>query len=299
MNVAQSERKILKLANIFVNSNNFLSSQMSISYRALIARRNQIKAKPNKNHLINLMTCFSDNDVILFCFNFRVCMTSWPGASIILIRGHKHLQECAYIGDDSSEELEELLEIAEEKGIGDLHFSSPESPANRVELLTKHRPGVEFHDERLRENKESFTFSPLQELAKDSEDNISGKRMKALLSLLPHKANKFKSNVVYNNNTHIGKQVDRLKNQLKIEIENRERLNKTGATGKQIPSTLNILDFMKLQQADHVHKVRGTNIGNHETENVQISLNENASNNKSDDTAKRYAYLCFHFFFSL
>lgn len=208
---------------------------------------------------------------------------------MILIRGHKHLQECAYIGDDSSEELEELLEIAEEKGIGGLQFSSPESPANRVELLTKHRPGVEFHDERLRENKESFTFSPLQELAKDSEDNISGKRMKVLLSLLPHKANKFKANIVYNT-THIGKQVDRLKNQLKIEIENREKLNKTGATGKQIPSTMNIQDFIKLQQADHVHKVRGTNIGNHETENVQISPDENSSDDKANGQTNGYAF---------
>lgn len=189
---------------------------------------------------------------------------------MILIRGHKHLQQCAYIGDDSSEELEELLEIAEEQGISNLHLSSPESPANRVDLLTKHRPGIEFHDDRLRENKESFTFSPLQELAKDSEDNISGKRMKELLGLLPRKANKFKTNIVYNN-THITSHVDRLKNQLKAEIENREKLNKTGATGKQIPNKLNLNEFIKLQQADHVHKVRETNIGNHETENVQIA----------------------------
>lgn len=227
------------------------------------------------------MTCFLLFCRFFFCFlfvYFRV--NSWPGASLILIRGHKHLQECAYIGDDSSEELEELLEVAEEKGITDLHFiSSPESPANRVELLTKHRPGIEFHDDRLRENKESFTFSPLQELAKDSEDNISGKRMKALLNLLPHKANKFKANVVVNNTgaTKLSI-VDRLKNQLKIEIENREKLNKTGAIGKQLPKPLNIQDFANIQRADHIHKVRGTNIGNHEAENVQI-----ASNNQIDD----------------
>lgn len=41
---------------------------------------------------------------IKHCLHFR-----WPGASLIMIRGHKHLQECAYIGDDSSEELEEIL----------------------------------------------------------------------------------------------------------------------------------------------------------------------------------------------
>lgn len=34
----------------------------------------------------------------------------WPGASLIMIKGYKHLQECAYIGDDSSEEVDELLE---------------------------------------------------------------------------------------------------------------------------------------------------------------------------------------------
>jgi len=32
----------------------------------------------------------------------------WPGASIIVIKGHKHLKECAYIGDNSSEELDEV-----------------------------------------------------------------------------------------------------------------------------------------------------------------------------------------------
>ncbi|XP_050422670.1 uncharacterized protein LOC126834637 isoform X2 [Adelges cooleyi] len=32
----------------------------------------------------------------------------WPGASLIVIKGHKHLRECAYIGDNSSEELDEI-----------------------------------------------------------------------------------------------------------------------------------------------------------------------------------------------
>lgn len=199
---------------------------------------------------------------------------------MILIRGHKHLQECAYIGDDSSEELEELLEIAAEKGIGNLQISSPESPANRVELLTKHRPELQFHDNYYRKNRESFTFSPLQELAKDSEDDISGKRMKALLSLLPHKVNvhkvnKIKSNTAYNASgiSH----VERLKTQLKIEIENREKLNKTG---KRLPPSMNIADFVRLQQADHIHKVRGTNIGNHETENIQIAHPDDIDNKR-------------------
>lgn len=188
---------------------------------------------------------------------------------MILIRGHKHLQECAYIGDDSSEELEELLEIAAEKGIGNLQISSPESPANRVELLTKHRPEVQFHDSYHRENRESFTFSPHQELAKDSEDDISGKRMKALLNMLPHKANVHKANKFKSNMTGAS-HVERLKAQLKIEIENRERLNKTGFE-KRLPPVMSIADFARLQQADHVHKARETNIGNHETGNIELS----------------------------
>lgn len=202
---------------------------------------------------------------------------------MILIRGHKHLQECAYIGDDSSEELEELLEIAAEKGIGNLQIlSSPESPANRVELLTKHRPEVQFHDQYHRENKESFTFSPLQELAKDSEDDISGKRMKALLNLLPHKANVHKVNKFKSTGHNAtGSHVERLKTQLKIEIENREKLNKTGFTGKRLPSNMNIADFIRLQQADHIHKVRETNIGNHETENVEIANEQKPNNNNN------------------
>ncbi|XP_067205465.1 uncharacterized protein [Linepithema humile] len=43
----------------------------------------------------------------------------WPGASLTIIRGHKNLHECAFIGDDSSEELEELLEVAKEQGLLD------------------------------------------------------------------------------------------------------------------------------------------------------------------------------------
>lgn len=235
---------------------------------------------------------------------------------MILIRGHRHLHECAYIGDDSSEELEELLEIAAEKGILNLEISSPESPANRVDLLTKHRPEVKFHDEFLRNNAESYTFSPAQELRKDSEDDISGKvrrktlffsfrsnckpllflilqRMRALLNLLPHKANKFKSNISFNH-THALNHVDRLKTQLKNEIEHRAKLNKNETT-KELPKTVSIKDFVKLQQADHIHKVRETNFGNHETENVKFP---NKLTAKNSTEPKRYDFSAFLYRFS-
>lgn len=94
-----------------------------------------------------------------------------------------------------------------------------------------------------------------------------GQRMKELLNLLPHKANRFKVNAVSVNQTQAENQVNRLKNHLKVEIENRDKMNKNGT----LPPTINIKDFIRLQQADHIHKVRQTNIGNHETENIKFS----------------------------
>lgn len=212
-----------------------------------------------------------------------IYLRRWPGASMILIRGHRHLHECAYIGDDSSEELEELMEIAAERGIIDLNLEeSSESPANRVELLRKRRPEVQFHDEKLRDNAESFTFAPSQELAKDSEDNISGKRMQALLNVLPHKANKFKANVAMNA-THIGKQVDRLKQQLKIEIENRERMQ-NGEPTNAVPSTINLADLIRLHQADHLHITRETNVKDSEYDNVQFHAAANGGRPSANGT---------------
>lgn len=104
--------------------------------------------------------------------------------------------------------------------------------------------------------------------------------MRELLNLLPHKANKFKANVTSLNHTNAANQVNRLKNHLKAEIENRERLNRTGSA--TLPPTINLKDFIELQQADHVHKVRETNIGNHETENVKFAnkLSVNSSSPK-------------------
>lgn len=197
----------------------------------------------------------------------------WPGASLILIRGHRHLHECAYIGDDSSEELEELLEIAEEKGMLDIEISSPESPANRVDLLTKHRDGVQFHDQRLRENAESYTFSPQKALSKDTDDEITGKQMQELLDLLPHRANKFKANAPTPNVVH----VNRMKEFLTREIELRsQQKNATTLTKEDFKQRLE--EYIRKQEEDHVHKVRQTNIGKQEVENVVLPEQERKVN---------------------
>ncbi|XP_074113625.1 uncharacterized protein LOC141536786 [Cotesia typhae] len=75
----------------------------------------------------------------------------WPGASLTIIRGHKHLHECAFIGDDSSEELEELLEIAEERGILNgtgLSQLKKDNPSNLPKNMKRVQPGVRFHHQK-------------------------------------------------------------------------------------------------------------------------------------------------------
>lgn len=62
---------------------------------------------------LSLPTIIHYNNINGFYIYFPI---RWPGASLILIRGHRHLHECAYIGDDSSEELNELIEIVAEGG---------------------------------------------------------------------------------------------------------------------------------------------------------------------------------------
>uniref|UniRef100_A0A1B6DZJ1 E3 ubiquitin-protein ligase APD1-4 middle domain-containing protein n=1 Tax=Clastoptera arizonana TaxID=38151 RepID=A0A1B6DZJ1_9HEMI len=60
----------------------------------------------------------------------------WPGASLIMIRGHKHLKQCAYIGDNSSEELDELEEAAEEMN------NTSDDPSNKPHEMKKIMEGV-------------------------------------------------------------------------------------------------------------------------------------------------------------
>lgn len=70
----------------------------------------------------------------------------WPGASLIVIRGHKHLHDCAYIGDDSSEELEEMAKAIADGNYNTTNFSSESSAdTNNPHIMKRHRPDVHFH----------------------------------------------------------------------------------------------------------------------------------------------------------
>ncbi|XP_049881256.1 uncharacterized protein LOC126377520 isoform X2 [Pectinophora gossypiella] len=83
----------------------------------------------------------------------------WPGASLIMIKGYKHLQNCAYIGDDSSEELDELLDA---HALGLLsndtllekirELKKVDGKANDPETMKRHKAGVKFHDPSIKAN---------------------------------------------------------------------------------------------------------------------------------------------------
>lgn len=73
----------------------------------------------------------------------KLVLFRWPGASLIIIRGHKHLHECAYIGDDSSEELDEMMEAIQD-GVY-VNITKADSPTNEPELMKRHSSDVKFH----------------------------------------------------------------------------------------------------------------------------------------------------------
>ncbi|KAJ8708248.1 hypothetical protein PYW07_010373 [Mythimna separata] len=87
---------------------------------------------------------------------------SYPGASLIMIKGYKHLQECAYIGDDSSEEVDEIMEAyslglmseaAKDEKLKELGFVKGKT--NDPDTMRRHKSGVSFHDPNKKENETS------------------------------------------------------------------------------------------------------------------------------------------------
>ncbi|XP_029164286.1 uncharacterized protein LOC114935588 [Nylanderia fulva] len=70
----------------------------------------------------------------------------YPGAYLTIIRGFKNLHECAFIGDDSSEELEELLEVAKEEGILDMKETTEAARLKNIhEKMGRVNQDVQFH----------------------------------------------------------------------------------------------------------------------------------------------------------
>lgn len=80
----------------------------------------------------------------------------WPGASMVMIKGHKHLKECAYLGDNSSEEKSEQFD-EESDNVED---------ANRPATMVKMQDGVKVSTRNItlndsREYREDVSISKL------------------------------------------------------------------------------------------------------------------------------------------
>nr|XP_026491969.1 uncharacterized protein LOC113397729 isoform X1 [Vanessa tameamea] len=91
----------------------------------------------------------------------------WPGASLIMIKGYKHLQECAYIGDDSSEELDELIEahklglLSNSSLLEKIHqLNKEDGKANDPGTMKRHKAGIKFHDPNQKANVTSLGNVP-------------------------------------------------------------------------------------------------------------------------------------------
>ncbi|KAK9877472.1 hypothetical protein WA026_018581 [Henosepilachna vigintioctopunctata] len=93
----------------------------------------------------------------------------WQGASLIVIRGHKHLHECAYIGDDSSEEEEEVQELRSD------------APANRPSAMRRHRPDVKFLHPAS--DNQSYLIHHVPETHYEDDSDLEGDIKKLLSSL--------------------------------------------------------------------------------------------------------------------
>ncbi|XP_076637845.1 uncharacterized protein LOC143349998 [Colletes latitarsis] len=109
----------------------------------------------------------------------------WPGAWLTIIRGHKHLHECAFIGDDSSEELEELLEIAKETGLLTVNGTlQNESPSNEPEKMKRVQQGVEFHHKDHAHLQNSSKYATNSMAHPYSSHELDAKAMRAILTEL-------------------------------------------------------------------------------------------------------------------
>lgn len=110
----------------------------------------------------------------------------FAGASLIVIRGHKHLHECAYIGDNSSEEIDELMEaIRESPGRKD---DDEDAPTNDPNLIKRYREDVEFHDPLHKNSTKNHTLKSYIDIS----DITDTKMMRSLLLALKAKQEKNK-----------------------------------------------------------------------------------------------------------
>ena len=156
----------------------------------------------------------------------------WPGASLIVIRGHKHLHDCAYIGDDSSEELEEIAKALTDGTYNDTSNSS-ESDANSPHFMKRHRPEVHFHHPYHGNGTKNHSIDAKH----DTSDVTDPKLLKTLLDALSKKTQK------------MNEQCEKIKQ--KIEDEKLKKI----ALEKSMNLTLKNVSKAQLKPISHIEKI--------------------------------------------
>ncbi|CAH1999678.1 unnamed protein product [Acanthoscelides obtectus] len=193
----------------------------------------------------------------------------WPGASLIVIRGHKHLHECAYIGDNSSEELIEMMEAIKEgsyveesnRTVSDI-TDEDQAPANQPVKMKRHRADVEFHSPL---HHHSTTNQTLVEDA-DNSEITDAKHMRKILDELQQRVKSSKKKLVNephhhreetiavgeHNNLKIEKPQNQTSSQSKEMVsEILRKLRVIGAKGEAILEKINE-EFADQQQRDAI-----------------------------------------------
>ncbi|CAH1186507.1 unnamed protein product [Phyllotreta striolata] len=167
-----------------------------------------------------------------------------------MIRGHKHLHECAYIGDNSSEELAEQMESIKEN----INFESDEKkadqPANNPSNMKRYRPGVHFHSPLYQNINQTESL----EANTDNTEITDMKDMRKILQALRERTNAYKSKFFQKPNNHVHRnstiaagesknfKIDKPKNETSSEealSDILDRLRKMGEKGSRILEKVN------------------------------------------------------------
>ncbi|XP_019866768.2 uncharacterized protein LOC109595790 isoform X2 [Aethina tumida] len=185
----------------------------------------------------------------------------WPGASLIVIKGHKHLHECAYIGDNSSEELDELMEaIKEGTYVAPNNRTSEKpkgekAPANEPDLMKRHREDVEFHHPIHKNSSSKHTINKIV----DTTDVSDPKVIKQILDALQEKTNRKVKNVslIMKDHQHIKRNSTIAKdevNNVNIEHSVHEK-NTTNNSQEVLKDIIKKLEAMGEKGSDILKKV--------------------------------------------
>ncbi|EEB10391.1 conserved hypothetical protein [Pediculus humanus corporis] len=220
----------------------------------------------------------------------------WPGAFLTVIKGHKQLKECAYFGDDSSEEEDELEELEKDE---------EDAISNEPWMMKKARPGVIFHGSQLNNTLNKHRLSKeIVELDNGNEHNfyqwiprMRSEKFKSEKKKIENNVNSTKS---YNNNNNNNKSTESINLRGNFEnLNTTEEEEKDEVKSKEVEEAyqevLEKLKKLKLNDKNILLQLQ-KNLRNKENLNESGSSNNNNNNdnNKTRDSYRKKRELEWH-----